>query len=68
MNEASPTKRRLLFALIVVLGILSVASVVALATGRTGAVMALGSTAYGLFLISVATRILPIRHRSDRRR
>ena len=68
MTEVSPTRRRLLFVLIVVLGILVVADFVALATGRTGAALVLGFGGYGLFVISVATRLVPIRHRSDRRR
>ncbi len=66
MIEATPTKRRLQFALAAVVGILVVAAAVALAVGSAGASMALSFAAFGLFSISVAVRLVPIRHRSDR--
>ncbi|HEY0117461.1 MAG TPA: hypothetical protein VGC04_01645 [Cellulomonas sp.] len=66
MTAVTPTKRRLQLALIVLLGILVLASVVALATGRTGTSTALSFVAYGIFSIFVATRVVPIRHRSRR--
>ena len=64
MIEAAPTKRRLQLALTVVMGILVVAAAVTLAMGRTGASMALGFATFGLFSISVATRLVPIRGQS----
>ena len=68
MTGVGLAKRRLQLALITLLGILLVAAIVALAKGRTGASMALSVPAVGLFWIAVATRLVPIRHRSGQGR
>lgn len=68
MTGVGLANRRLQLALIALLGILLVAAIVALATGRTGASMALSVPAVGLFWVAVATRLVPIRHRSGQGR
>ena len=61
--NAAPAKRRLQLATVVIVGAFVLVAVVALASGSTGAATAFGFGALAVFWITVATHVLPLRHR-----